>query len=233
MGGFGGLGGVSGDFYPDGLIVTTPPEASWKLVMTALTLVEGPEGPEAYVAVRNEGDEPTCAVQLSIELFDACGTSLGAAINTLKHPSHYVYSIDGDDDVVVACLGPGETSMGRVSAFPPGVDLSEATVLRYRAPSLKLNVDERFEEVSLAAVAPSSTDEGTVYLGTLNSDADVPVTGAYVTVFPTTASGRPLGMTTVEATEAIPAGDGWTFQTPAVEEAGDDLAAFFDYDSPL
>jgi hypothetical protein len=233
MGGFGGLGGVSGDFYPEGLIVTTPPNSSWELVMTAFTLVEGPDGPEAYVAVRNDGDVPTCAVQLSIELFDACGTSLGSAINTLKHPSHYFYSIDDENEVVIACLGPGETSMGRVSEFPPGIDLGAATVLRYRAPSFKLKVEERFEEVSLLELEPVSSNEGIAYEGILDNAFEAPVTGAYVTVFPTTASGRPLGMTTIEAIEAIPAGAGWTFETPAVTDAGADHAAFFDYDSPL
>jgi hypothetical protein len=40
-------------------------------------------------------------------------------------------------------------------------------------------------------------------------------------------------MTTVEANGAIPAGDGWIFETPAVQNPGASQAAFFDYDSPL
>jgi hypothetical protein len=231
-GGFGGLGGLSGDFEPDDLWVTTSGTACWELELTAFTLKDGDDGLELYVAVRNGGTEPTCGVQLTVELFDESGVSLAAATNTLKHPSHYLWQIDAENSVIVDCLAPDEMSMGALTNFPAGLQLADVAYLYYGCPSLKLPVEARVD-VLVTDVEPIPTDDGTAYVGEFQNNLELDLSGVMVTVFSTTASGRPFGMTTAVAEEDVPAGGVWQFETEAVDNPGARQAAFAFFDSPL
>ncbi len=231
--GFGGLGGASGDFFPEDLLVTTPLNGSWKLVLTAFTLEDGDSGLELYGAIRNDGDQVTCAVELAVELFGASGESLVAASNTLKHPGHYLYSLDADTQAIVSCLAPGETAMGVVTEFPPGLKVADVVHLNYRCPSLILNDLEPVDGLAVTDLTAIPTDQGSAYAGVFENGLDVALSNATVFVFPTTESGRPLGMTTSQATSDVPAHGDWTFQTSSVADPGADETAFFDFDNPL
>lgn len=232
FGGLGGLGGASGDFYPEDIEVATSGSGCWDLTLTGLTVQDGPSGLEVFGALRNDGDIPTCAVSLDIEVFDGSGTSLGSAVNTMKHPSQWLYSLSQSDQSLVVCLGPGETAMGHVDQFPPGVELASVARLNYRCPSFILDVDP-IDAIALTNVQAVTTVDGTAYTGVYENHLEVPISNATVFVFPTTATGRPLDMTEVVAGSDVADSGSWSFETPAVDDPGASQAAFPWFDDPL
>jgi hypothetical protein len=219
-------GDDSGDdalIVPEGVSVTALAGGSGVLEVSALTLLEGSNGPELYAAVRNGGEVPACSAALSVELFDDRDQSLAAGIGGLL--SERFYRLTDGSGTIAACIGPSDVSMAAVTDLPSDLVIAEVATVVYRTPYFALEV-EPIAGLTVLEVASQAASDGTVYTGTLENELDVPVRAPSVTVYPLTRAGRPLGVAIGSGMAELAPGERWVFETDAVRAAGPDYAAF-------
>jgi len=199
------------------------PGGAGVLEVTALTLREGPQGAEAYVALRNGGQVPACSAAVSIELFDAAQQSLAASIGGLL--TQRFYRLTDGSEALAACVGPGDVTMAALTDFTPNVAVEDVRHVVYRCPYFALDVAP-IDGLAVGEVVEVAHDAGTAYAGTLDNGFDVAVHDPSVTVFPVNRAGRPLGVATASSTAAIAAGGAWSFETGPVADPGVASVAF-------
>lgn len=222
-------GGQTGDdrlFVPEGLSVTKPTDgSSGEFTLTALTLKQGSANTEVYLALRNDGEVPACAVAFAIELFDANGEVLATNIRGLPVRQFYRFKLDPTAEPQVAgCVAPGEVSMGAILDFPP---LEVEFSLSYRLTYWDLSNDIAPLEgnVTVNDVKAVMRGGGTAYTGVVVNGLDTPRSPG-VSIFPVNRVGRPLGVAYSQGNEALPPGGRWEFETTSVSEVGTGFVAY-------
>jgi len=221
-----GKGGAGGGeelaFVPEGLPSIEAPGEEGGLVLVASTLMQGADGLELYVAVRNDGDAPACEI-------GAMTSFIGAdeqVIETVGLPlqAGHLYEYSG---AVLNCLPPGEIGMGAALDLPDTIVLEELTGLEHRFPA--------FEVAGIIALNAFKVDDvevvsgacGSKYTGVLTNQFERGIIPASITIFPVNEVGRPFGAATA-TTEGISAGEGWAFETSSVPNPGSDYVALPD-----
>jgi hypothetical protein len=186
------------------------------LTLVALTLVKGPTGSsELYAAVRNDGTLPICEPGMLTNFFDDTGALLGSAGITLQAAQFYAL----DDGTVIRCVSPGDTVMGGASTLPAGIVITELGRVEYAFPAFSMNGLTPVPGPTVTRLQAIRTLNGTAYAGTYTNALDLPA-DATVSIFPTNAAGRPLGMATARAVEQVQPGDSWSFETNTVRDPG-------------
>ena len=204
---------------PEGLRVTALQGGNGVLEVIALTLREGAESAELYVALRNEGDTPACSAAVAVELFDADGRSLAASINGLL--TQRFYRLTDGSQAIAACVRPGEVTMAALTDLPPEVAVDDVATIVYRCPYFALDVVP-LEGLSIEHLWSVPRDAGTAYTGTLINGLDVVVARPSVTVFPTNRVGRPLAVAVASSDEELAPGGSWSFETGPVDVPAQD-----------
>lgn len=232
MGAVGGAAaGQSGDdllFVPEDLPVTNLSGEGKAVNVIAFTLFAGPQGPELYAALRNDGEITACTGSVSFELFDKAEQSVGSWVGGLYGDQLFRRS-DGSGGLV-ACLEPGGVAMAGLTDLPESLAIDELGAAVYQLTYFDRDILP-FELVvvdslTVTGIQTVSTDSGNAFLGTFENGLDVPVTDATVTIFPLNRVGRPLGMAVSNSTADVPPGGSWPFETTVVENPGVDYVAY-------
>jgi hypothetical protein len=218
-------GGTAEDapIVPEGLAVTALAGGNGVLEVIALTLRNGPIGPELYVALRNEGDVPACSAAVSVELFDESERSLAAGISGLL--TQHFYRLTDGSDTIAACVGPGDVTMAAIPDLPSDLAIEEVATVVYRCPYFGLDVVP-IDGVTIERVKRVTRSTSTVYTGMFVNGLGVAVGNPSVTIFPVDRVGRPLGVATSSSTAEIPPAGRWSFETNPVDAPGVDHAAY-------
>lgn len=208
---------------PAGLSVVALEGGNGVLDVTALTLRAGPNGTEAYAALRNTGEVPACSAALAIELFDTAEQSVAAGIGGLL--TQHFYRLTDGSGAVAACVGPGEVTMAALTDLPGDIAIDDVGTVVYRCPYFALDV-EPIAGLAIGALNSAQRGAEVVYTGTLLNGLDVAVREPSVAVFPINRVGRPLGVATGSGAIELPPGGRWRFETDAVSALGVDQVAF-------
>jgi hypothetical protein len=192
------------------------------LTFVALTLRDGPNGLEAYAAVRNDGAMAACSGGLTLQLFDHGQQTLAANIGGLL--SQHLYRFDDGTGTVAACVGPGDVSMATVT-FGPDVTRDEVGFVEYSSTYFALDVTpiDGFTVTELQSVEVAA---GTSFTGTFENGFAMTVNTPSVVVFPVNRVGRPLATASALGSEPVPPGGTWSFQTNAVDTPGSARVAY-------
>jgi len=218
----GGVGG--GDlFSPEGIELHPPPIEMPGLTMFAYTMLEGPEGLELYVALRNDAETPACGPSISVDLYDDAEQSLASSVIGVIGGSPY--QVVDLPDTYSACVPPGQIAMAALTDWPDDVSLDAVGHLAYRCPYFEIAVTP-VGEFLLSDVARESTAAGDVYRGTFTNQLAITVDAPQVVIFPVAESGRPLGMLSVQGTVTLTPADSWVFESAPTDVTGDDFEIF-------
>jgi len=230
LGAMGGLGGGSADealFVPEGLSNTEEGGTGGGLDLIAFSLIEGPAGLELYAAIQNVGDTVLCDATMLTTFVDHEGQVPAVVVSGIY--TSRVYRFYGGTGPAVRCIDPGDTVMAATIDLPDEVVLSEIDFLVHEFPYFYMQDIVPVVGVSLQDVLAVPAGAGATYTGSVENGLDISLTSATVDVFPVNSVGRPLGITTIATAEEIPAGESWSFETPAVTDAGSDFMAFVAY----
>jgi hypothetical protein len=224
-GGFGAVASGSGELlvFPETLEVAPHASGCGALQLKALTLQQGPQSLELYVALENVGDVPVCSPSFSLNLLDASETQLATSVGGLLVRGFF--RLKADPTTTAACVAPGDVTMAAVTDFAPGLALADVQRAEYfcnlwrfdALPAGRLDVND---------VMTIRRDGGLAYSGTLVNGLEIPLSAPGVTIFPLNAEGRPLGAVNSRGTSPVPPGSSWDFETDAVSVAGVDFAAY-------
>ncbi|HTQ06265.1 MAG TPA: FxLYD domain-containing protein [Polyangiaceae bacterium] len=223
--GGGTAGGAAGDtslFVPANLPNTTVAGEDTALTLVAFTLVKGASGLELYAAARNDGTTPVCEPGMLTSFFDQSGMLVTSVGSTLQTAQFYAL----DDGTVIPCVDPGSVAMSGSTGLPSDIVVAQLGHLEHAFPAFVVSGITPVAGLGISALGTAKTLDGTTYTGTLTNGLAAPATNATVTVFPLNAAGRPLSMAVANATDAIPAGGSWAFQTNLVHDAGVAQAAY-------
>jgi hypothetical protein len=191
--------------------------------VSALTLQRGADGPELYVALRNNGDTPACDAAVSIELFDGDEQSLAVGIGGLR-AEHFFRRTDGSG-AIVNCVAPGDVAMADVKDLPPELATDDVRFLVYRCPYFALDV-EPIAGLTIRKLKSVRREDETAYSGTLVNMLDRTLAQPAVLVFPVNRVGRPLGVASGSREAEVEPGGSWAFETTAIEVRGADSVAY-------
>jgi len=208
---------------PEGLSVTALEGGNGVLEVNALTLRNGADGPELYVALRNVGEVPACSAAVSVELFDETEQSLAAGISGLL--TQRFYRLTDGSGSIAACVGPGDVTMAELTDLPSDLEIEDVAHVVYRSPYFALDVTP----IAGLTVGPTkrvNEAAGTSYTSTLVNGLDVTVKNPSVTVFPVNGVGRPLGVAIGRGMIELAPGGRWVFETNAVDAPGVDALAY-------
>ena len=211
------------DVVPESLSVVPHAAACGILKLSGLTLRRGLAGLEMYVALENEGDEWACGPAFSVNVYDASEQHVGAAVGGLLVRS--LYRLKDDPETTAACAGPGDVVMGAVTDFPPELELADVSRVEYWCSMWRFDVVPA-GDLPITDLEPVTRDGGTAFAGSLLNGLDVPLKIPSVSVFPLSATGRPLGMAVASGTSEVAPGASWQFETDAVDDGGDSAAAY-------
>jgi hypothetical protein len=220
----GGLGGTAGDdrrFVPEGLANTNLSGSDLGLVLIALTLINGPAGPELYAAVRNDDVVPACNAALVTYFLDKTGYVIASAGAGLEGGGLYQLPTGP----IVTCLEPGEIGMAASTVLPDTVVIDELGSLQHQLPYFIIDGIVPIGRLGVSDVQVVTTASGSAYTGTMTNGLDATVTLPNASIFPVNTVGRPLGVATASSTIAVPAGGTWSFETTAVSDPGVTTAA--------
>ncbi len=221
------LGGESAMFVPD---VPNTYEGQIEepgLEVIAHTLREGLFGYEWVVAVRNTGDleDPICVIDIQSTFYDSSGAEIGSGIALLEHP---LYRGCNGDCGFNNCLGAGEIGMAT----------DQTGLLGLTDPSQIASVTHAFGAILVFDAVPTDdllvqnvaiTDDGfggNVFTGELVNNSAASVTSPSISIFGTTAAGRPLLEATDSESTTIAPGGAWSFETGSFDETVADFVAF-------
>lgn len=221
-GGEGGFGG--GDlFSPEGIELHPPPIEMPGLTMVAYTLLDGQQGIELYVALRNDSETPACGASISVDLYDHDGQPLASSVIGVIGGSPY--QVVDLPDTYSGCVPPGQVAMAALTDWPDYLTVDAVGHLGYRCPYFEIAVTAIGEFV-LSDVERESTAEGDVYRGALTNQLAITVENPEAIIFPLAASGRPLGIVSVEGTMTLPPGGSWLFESAPTAVLGEDFKIF-------
>jgi len=215
---------VQGDlFFPESIELRPPPIEMPGLTLIAHTMLDGEQGLELYVALRNDADTPACGASISVDLYDHAELSLASSVIGVIGGSPY--QVVELPDTYSACVSPGQVAMAALTDWPDDVSVDAVAALAYRCPYFELAVTPA-GEFRLSDVAKESTAAGDVYRGVLTNQLAITVESPQVVIFPLARSGRPLGMLSVLGTLTLAPGDAWTFESAPTTVTGDDFEIF-------
>ncbi len=232
MAGSGGSasGGQPGKpFVPDNITVEyagAGPTGGLELI--AFTLASnGTGGAVFYVAVKNNGTDVICGVDVPADFFDGSGTELASTIGAgaLAAP---MYNSFGSPS---ACLGPGDIGMGTASLGLSGLDVSQVAKIEHgfvgniSSSAVKLTgvtVDNVMLEVAFANNYKAT--------GTVTNNSGMVISNPEVTIFAVDSVGRPFGEMSALDLNPISNGGTWMFNSTDTEGPVSDYVAYVSYD---
>jgi len=221
-GGDGGFGGAD-LFSPEGIELHPPPIEMPGLTLVAYTLLEGQQGLELYVALRNDSETPACGPSISVDLYDHDGQSLASSVIGVIGGSPY--QVVDLPDTYSGCVPPGQVAMAALTDWPDYLTLDAVGHLAYRCPYFEIAVTAIGEFV-LSNMERESTGQGDVYRGMLTNQLAITVESPEAIIFPLAASGRPLGIVSVQGSMTLAPADSWVFESPPTTVMGDDFKIF-------
>jgi len=222
----GGDGGNRDDdalIVPEDVTVTALEGGNGVLDVIALTLRAAANGPELYVALRNDGDVPACHAAVSVELFDSNEQSLAAGIGGLL--TQHFYRLTDGSGTIAACVAPGDVAMASVTDLPSDIAIEDVGHVIYRCPYFALDVVP-IAGLTIGHVERTTASGGAAYTGMLVNGLDVAVRDPSVSVYPVNRVGRPLGLATASGKVDIAPGGSWAFETSPVSSPGVDHLAY-------
>jgi hypothetical protein len=194
-----------------------------RLVLVAFTLVQGPVGPELYVAVRNDGQAPSCSAGMLTNFYDKAGqlvTTVGAGLQAQQ-----LYRFD--PNVVLTCVDPGQIAMAAATDLPEDLVIGNIGSLMHSFPTFNVaGIVPLGGALTVSAVKTVTTGTGTAFTGKVTNGLDVAVSSPSVSIFPVNRVGRPLGVATSAGTTDVAPRGSWTFETSAVKDLGTSFAAY-------
>ena len=208
---------------PQDLAVSAMPGGNGAFELIALTLVEGTSTTELYAALRNTGPIPACDASVSVELYDKQQQSVAAGVAGLH--TKRTYEVSGGSGAYASCVGPGDLTMAEITDLPREISVPDIGYAVYRCNYFALALTA-ISGLRLSDLSLVTTASGTAYTGTLVNGLDVTVSKPSVTVFATNRVGRPLGTVIASASESVPPGGSWSFQTDTLKMAAADYVAF-------
>lgn len=214
-------GGEDHAFFPSDLVNTEVQQASVGLTLVGFSLFEGESGLELYAAARNDTDEPVCEASMITSFFDAGGQALGQ-VGTMLESSRY-YRLP---DAILACIDPGEITMGASRDLPPELAPGAVDHLEHEFPAFVVEGIAAVGVLRARDVKTIASPDGRAYVGSVANPFDVPVSAPHITIFPVNRAGRPLAAATTSATLELAPGDSWRFETSAVPDTGTRYAAY-------
>jgi hypothetical protein len=208
---------------PQDLAVSALPGGNGAFELIALTLVEGTSNTELYAALRNTGPIPACDASVSIELYDKEQQSVAAGVAGLH--TRRTYEVSDGSGTYASCVGPGDLTMAAITDLPREISVPGIGYAVYRCNYFALALSP-ISGLRISDISSVTTASGIAYSGTLVNGLDVTVTKPSVTVFATNRVGRPLGTVIAAASENVPPGGSWPFQTDTLQTAAADYVAF-------
>lgn len=219
-------GGMAADdalVVPADVMVMPLSGGTGDLTFVALTLSSGPDGIEAYAALRNSGDMAACSGGLTLQLYDKNQQPLGANIGGLL--SQHLYRFTDGSNTVAACIGPGDLTMATVGGFSPDIALEDVGFVVYSSTYFALDVTP-IDGFTVTQVQSVTNADGTSFTGTFTNGFDMTIDSPSVAVFPVNRVGRPLALATATGMDPLLPGGTWTFETDAVDATGSDSVAY-------
>src|SRR6187549_2216935 len=133
------MAGVQGDlFSPEGIELHPPPIEMPGLTMIAYTLLDGQQGLELYVALRNDSETPACGASISVDLYDHDEQSLASSVIGVIGGSPY--QVVELPDTYSGCVSPGDVAMAALTDWPDYVSVDAVLHLAYRCPYFEIVV---------------------------------------------------------------------------------------------
>jgi len=210
-------------FSPAGIELHPPPIEMPGLTMIAYTMLDGQQGLELYVALRNDAETPACGASISVDLYDRDEQSLASSVIGVLGGSPY--QVVDLPDTYSACVRPGQIAMAALTDWPDYLSVDAVGHLAYRCPYFEIAVTPAGEFL-LSNLEKESTALGDVYRGTFTNQLAITVDSPQVVIFPLAESGRPLGMLSAEGTMTLPPADSWMFESAPTDVRGDDFRVF-------
>jgi hypothetical protein len=198
-----------GTVVPAGLDLSFIPGRDMELL--ALTLQEGPYGPEILVAMRNPGTEYICGADFHAVFGTTAEDDAGElGIASLSVMGLFMYETPS----LMNCIAPGEVGFG---ATDDGVtlygELREITRVYYQFRGFLYPTVTPVTGLSLEGITSGPADaSGTMVSGSLKNDWTAAIFAPEVLIFSINDVGRPLtwGLA-VEDVEVL-AGSSWGFE---------------------
>jgi hypothetical protein len=210
-------------FLPVGLPASEL-EAEGGLTLVASTLVPGPEGPELYAAVHNEGASPACEAGMIVDFKDKAGQVVAAAAGVLV--SGRFYRLDGGTGVVISCVAPNQIAMTAMSVPPDRFAIEALGSLEYAFPAFSVPDIVAVEGIDVSDVQAVMTASGYAFTGTVTNAFSETLSAPKVSVFRLNRVGRPLGVATSNTIPDLAAGERKSFGTNSFSRAVAAHAAF-------
>jgi hypothetical protein len=222
----GGSSTAPGDdrlFVPEDL-PNTPQEGEIgvTLKVVAFTLQQGPNGPQLFAAVKNEGTTPSCNPGMVTEFFDKSGQSVASVGVALKTKQLYAL----DSSTFVGCIDPGQVGMSASTTLPSAIVIEELGSLKHNFPTFGLDGIVPVAGFTVGQIQTVAVSGGSSFKGTFTNGLEVTVKDPNVTIFPVNRVGRPLGVATSSGTTELAPGGTWSFETSTVTDAGADQVAY-------
>lgn len=207
---------------PEGLDVIPHAAGCGTLQLQAVTLRQGPQNLEMYVALQNVGDSAVCSPSFSANLFNASEEQVGTSVGGLLVRGFFRLKDSGDP---AACLAPRDVTMGALTDFPPEVTLSDVVRAEYFCSLWRFEADPA-GDLDVTGVKAVTSDQGVSYTGTLVNGLDIPLLVPGVSIFSIDDDGRPLGVANARGSAEVPPGTSWDFETDTLADGGVDFAAY-------
>lgn len=226
------VGPAGRPFEPEGITTQYVGKDSAGMDLVAFTLLQSYgtfEEPVFFAAVKNNGVEKICYVDLRPEFFDASGTSLATA-NTIVALSAPMWNSYGSPS---PCLGPGEVGMGEFTNGLRDLDVSAVARIDYTiggniTPSAEPIVGVTFSDVR---VEPIYTDSVHI-VGSLDNGYSQSLENPSIEAYAVDAVGRPYAMMDGIDLLTVSPGSSWNFETLSYEGEVENFVLYPDYRFP-
>ena len=196
-----------GTVVPAGLDLSFMPGLDMELV--ALTLQEGPYGPELLVAMRNPGPEYIC----SADLHAAFGTTAEDDMGELGIATLSIMGFMYEAPNLRNCIAPGDVGFGATDEINLGGELQDVTRVYYRFGGFLEPEGTPMTAVSLEGVTAGPVDaSGTTVSGSIKNGLTVRVLIPEVEIFSINDVGRPLTWGLAMEETEIPPGSSGDFE---------------------
>jgi hypothetical protein len=178
--------------------------------LLALTLQEGPYGPEILVAMRNPGPEYLCGAEFQVAFGTTAEDDMAElGIGTLSVVGSFLYETPS----LMNCVAPGEVAFG---ATDDGVtlygELSEITRVYYQFRGFLHPTVAPVTSISLEGITSGPADaSGTTVSGNIKNGWTAPIFAPEVLIFSINDVGRPLTWGLAAELVEVPAGASWEF----------------------
>lgn len=209
-------------FVPEGVSASQRVGNNSAFAVTALSLLQGPDGLDLYAAVKNGGDATACNTSFSLELRDSEDQVVAAGVSGLMSRRFYRFSDAAGPlaGTVAGCLAPGDLTKVAVKGLsldPPSAVVRSVVYYTNSWSNLDLVA---IEGVSLASVSAVARASGVAYEGSLINGLGSVLSNPTVAVYPVNAVGRPLGVAYGGGAIELAPGGNWNFETSTVTDAG-------------